>query len=102
MKWRDLYALAEMNYELGRRVKSKPMMLASALYAYAVLFPAGNADRPSPYSPQFRHATDFYNLAQVLSRAGAGDTATLDDGRVPLPFGVLVHVWTAPRMQEEK
>jgi hypothetical protein len=63
MRWSDLYALAELNYHEGRRTKSKAMLLASALYAYAVLFPAGDADRPSPYSGQFLHAADFYNLA---------------------------------------
>ena len=72
MHWPDLYALSEMNYDEGRRTKSKPMLLASALYAYAVLFPAGDADRPSPYSAQFLHAANFYNLAltQVLSGDG--------------------------------
>src|ERR1700722_5074202 len=59
MHWPVLYALAEMNYFEGRRTRSKPVMLASALYAYAVLFPAGDADRPSPYSAQFLHAADL-------------------------------------------
>jgi pimeloyl-ACP methyl ester carboxylesterase len=88
MHWPDLYALAEMNYAQARRAKSKPMLLASALYAYAVLFPAGDADRPSPYSAQFQHATNFYNLAltQVLSGEG---TATLEGGRFALPFGTV-------------
>ncbi|HEY1432236.1 MAG TPA: hypothetical protein VGF39_11525, partial [Stellaceae bacterium] len=36
MRWPDLYALAELNYYEGRRTKSKAMLLASALYAYAV------------------------------------------------------------------
>lgn len=63
MPWQDLYALSEMSYYEGRRTKSKAMLLASALYAYAVLFPAGDAPRPSPYSAQFLHAADFYNLA---------------------------------------
>jgi pimeloyl-ACP methyl ester carboxylesterase len=91
MQWRDLYALAELNYEQGRRAKSKTMLLASALYAYAVLFPTGPADRPSPYSPQFVHANDFYNLALtlVLSGEGAEGTATLQSGRYELPFGWL-------------
>src|SRR6202012_2764981 len=73
MRWPDLYALAELNYSEGRRIKSREMLLGSALYAYAVLFPAGDADRPSPYSAQFLHAVAFYNLAltQVLSGAGA-------------------------------
>ena len=91
MHWPDLYALAEMNYAQARRIKSKPMLLASALYAYAVLFPAGNADKPSPYSAQFQHATNFYNLAltQVLSSEGAEGTATLESGRYLLPFGTV-------------
>jgi pimeloyl-ACP methyl ester carboxylesterase len=91
MHWPVLYALAEMNYYEGRRTKSKPMMLASALYAYAVLFPAGDADRPSPYSAQFLHAADFYNLAltQVLSGTGAEGVATLQSGRYDVPFGVV-------------
>jgi hypothetical protein len=89
MYWRDLYALAELNYQEGRRTKSKTMLLASALYAYAVLFPANDADRPTPYSPQFVHANDFYNLAltQVLSGEGAEGTVTLQSSRYPLPFG---------------
>ena len=91
MQWPDLYALAEMSYYEGRRTKSKPMLLASALYAYAVLFPAGDAERPSPYSAQFLHAADFYNLAltQVLSGAGAEGVATLQSGRYDVPFGVV-------------
>jgi pimeloyl-ACP methyl ester carboxylesterase len=91
MHWPDLYALAELNYEQGRRTQSTPMLLASVLYAYAVLFPADAADRPSPYNPQFVHANDFYNLAltQVLSGTGAEGTATLQSGRYPLPFGTL-------------
>jgi pimeloyl-ACP methyl ester carboxylesterase len=91
MPWPDLYALAELNYYEGRRTKSKAMLLASAVYAYAVLFPAGNADRPSPYTPQFLHAADFYNLAltQVLSGAGAEGVANLQSGRYDLPFGTV-------------
>ena len=91
MHWPDLYALAELNYYEGRRTKSKAMLLASALYAYAVLFPAGDADRPSPYTWQFLHAADFYNLAltQVLSGAGAEGVANLQSGRYDLPFGVV-------------
>jgi pimeloyl-ACP methyl ester carboxylesterase len=92
MHWPELYALSEMNYEEGRRVRSKPMLLASALYAYAVLFPSSaGADQPSPYSVQFQHATNFYNLAltQVLSGPGAEGQATLESGRYALPFGTV-------------
>jgi hypothetical protein len=91
MHWPDLYALAELNYYEGRRTRSKEMLLGSALYAYAVLFPTGDADRPSPYSAQFLHAADFYNLAltQVLSGAGAEGVATLQSGRYGVAFGVV-------------
>jgi hypothetical protein len=91
MHWPDLYALSEMSYFEGRRTKSKALLLASALYAYAVLFPTGNADKPSPYSAQFQHATNFYNLAltQVLSGAGAEGVADLQSGRYNLPFGTV-------------
>jgi pimeloyl-ACP methyl ester carboxylesterase len=91
MHWPQLYALSELNYDLGRRNRSKPMLFAAALYAYAVLFPVGDAGRPSPYSMQFQHATSFYNLAltQVFSGAGAEGTATLASGRYPLPFGTV-------------
>ena len=91
MPWPDLYALSEMSYYEGRRTKSKAMLLASALYAYAVLFPAGDAARPSPYSGQFTQAEDFYNLAltQVLSGAGADGVANLQSGRYEVPFGVV-------------
>jgi pimeloyl-ACP methyl ester carboxylesterase len=91
MRWPNLYALAELDYFEGRRKKSKAMLLASALYAYAVLFPAGGADRPSPYSAQFLHAVDFYNLSltQVLSGAGAAGIANLQSGRYDLPFGMV-------------
>jgi hypothetical protein len=91
MPWPDLYALSEMSYYEGRRTKSKAMLLASALYAYAVLFPAGDAARPSPYSGQFTQAEDFYNLAltQVLSGAGAEGVANLQSGRYEVPFGVV-------------
>ena len=91
MDWPDLYALAEMSYLEGQRGKSKPVLLASALYAYAVLFPAGGAEKPSPFSAQFQRAAAFYNLAltQVLSRDQAEDSANVQGGRYPLPFGTV-------------
>ena len=91
MHWPDLYALAEMSYFEGKRTKSKTLLLASAVYAYAVLFPSGKADKPSPYTMQFQHATSFYNLAltQVLSGAGAEGVANLQSGRYELPFGSM-------------
>ena len=90
MRWQDLYALSELSYFEGRRRKSVAMLLASALYAYAVLFPVGDAERPSPYSAQFHQATNFYNLAltQVLTSENDG-AATLQRSRFDLPFGTV-------------
>lgn len=89
MHWPELFALSELSYDQGRRKKSKELLLASALYAYAVLFPTGDADRPSPYAAQFQQATSFYNLAltQVLSVDGAEASVTLQGGVSKLPFG---------------
>ena len=100
MPWPDLYAMSEMSYDEGRRTKCKPLLLASALYAYAVLFPAGDADRPSPYSAQFQHAKNFYNLAltQVLSGNSAEDAATLQGGRYRVPFGAWTWPSISPRL----
>jgi hypothetical protein len=91
MHWPELYALAEMNYLQGTRTKSKTQLLAAALYAYAVLFPAGDADKPSPYAAQFGQAANFYDLAltQVFSGTGAEGVAMLRGGRYVLPFGTI-------------
>src|SRR5690242_6241509 len=47
MHWLDLYALSEMGYYEGRRTKSKPLLLASALYAYACCSPRGTQIGPA-------------------------------------------------------
>jgi pimeloyl-ACP methyl ester carboxylesterase len=90
MPWRTMFALAELSYLRGRQTNSKTLLLASAIYAYAALFPDGDADRPDPYSAQFRQACDFYNLAltQVLTTSD-GEGATLRSGRFGLPFGTI-------------
>jgi len=90
MPWRTMFALAEVNYLRGRQTGSKSLLLASALYAYATLFPDGDADRPDPYSAHFRQACNFYNLAltQVLSTPD-GDGAHLSSARYDLPFGTI-------------
>ena len=56
-----------------------------------MLFPAGDADKPSPYAAQFRHAANLYDLAltQVFSGTGAEGVAMLRGGRYVLPFGTI-------------
>jgi len=100
MPWRMLFALAEVNYLRGRQTGSKTLLLASAIYAYAALFPDGDADRPDPYGAQFRQACDFYNLAltQVLTTPD-GEGATLRSGRYDLPFGTIAVALDTASMQ---
>jgi hypothetical protein len=100
MPWRTMFALAEVNYLRGRQTGSRTQLLASAIYAYAALFPDGDADRPNPYSAQFRQACDFYNLAltQVLTTPD-GEGAALRGGRYDLPFGTIDVVLDSASMQ---
>jgi hypothetical protein len=42
-----------MSYAASCRTRSKPLLLASALDAYAILFPAGKTDKRNPLSAQF-------------------------------------------------
>jgi len=87
-QWPELFALAELSYLNGRKNESRPDFLAAAIYAYAFLFPSGNAERPSPYDSRFRQACDIYNLAltAALTPPDKGPVQ-LVSGLRPLPFG---------------
>ena len=98
-KWQDLFALAEASYLLARQDGSAPRYMAAALYAYAFLFPDGAADRPDPYDPRFRQASDLYNLALTTalsppvglsgSTPPGGGEIVLQPGTYSLPFGKI-------------
>jgi pimeloyl-ACP methyl ester carboxylesterase len=105
-EWR-LFALADLSFLHGERTGDRAYYLASAVYAYALLFPGG--DQPTPLhqsDPRLRLAYDLYNqgLAQGLaatdSAAGThkpggggqrGENAEvrLVAGSRALPFGTL-------------
>lgn len=89
--WSELFALAETSYLLGRETGSQSRFLAAAVYAYAYLFPeAGSADRPNPFDPRLRQASDVYNLALAAAfSAEGGGPASFRSGRYPLPFGTI-------------
>jgi pimeloyl-ACP methyl ester carboxylesterase len=89
MEWPDLFALSELSYARGRETGARAQFLAAVLYAYAVLFPDSQEDRPSPYAPEFLQAVNLYNLGltQVLTTQ-AGEVR-LASGRFDLPFGSL-------------
>jgi hypothetical protein len=86
----DLFALAELSYLYAQQAGSRPHALASALYAYAYLFPDDPAERPDGIDPRFRWACDIYaeGLMQALREPGARALG-LEGGTYPLPFGSL-------------
>lgn len=88
--WPELFALAELSYLQGERHASPPDFLAAAIYAYAYLFPGGDADRPSPYDTRFRQACDIYNLGLTGAFSPADHSpVALVPGRRALPFGTI-------------
>ncbi len=85
-----LFALAELSYACAERKKNKTYYLASAMYAYAFLFPEGVSEAPIPYDPRTRLAAGLYKYAIIDGlRVGKGDEIDLKEQRVTLPFGEL-------------
>jgi pimeloyl-ACP methyl ester carboxylesterase len=91
-----LFALAELSFLHADRSHDRAYFLASAVYAWALLFPdnaVGTRLRPS--DPRFRLAYDLYNqaVAKGLRMApGKGvdkDEVRLEPGIHKLPFGTL-------------
>ncbi len=105
-EWR-LFALADLSFLQGERTGDRSYFLASAVYAYALLFPGG--DQPTPLhqsDPRLRLAYDLYNqgLAQGLAatdpagtvgkhggggQRGKNAEVRLEAGSRALPFGRL-------------
>lgn len=86
----ELFALAELSYRHAQASGSQPYALAAAVYAYAFLFPADPAQRPSPIDARLRWAADIY--AAGLSRAMAdadSNTLVLKTTSLALPWGTL-------------
>lgn len=86
----DLSALAEMCFLYAEGSGKREYYLASAIYAYAFLFPENQKDIPSPYDPRFRLACDLYNRSITLAfRAKDHSTVELRGGNFYLPFGYI-------------
>jgi pimeloyl-ACP methyl ester carboxylesterase len=85
-----LYALAEMSFLQAAASGQHHQSLASAVYAYAFLFPEDPKARPSPFDPRFRAACDIYNRSITRAFASA-DRSRLElrSGRYPLSFGAI-------------
>lgn len=85
-----LFALAELSFLHASRSQDRSYYLASAVYAYALLFPKGQACRADAFDPRFRTAVDIYNLgiAEGLGLAD-GFEVELKGGSYRLPFGTI-------------
>lgn len=86
----DYFALAELSCLHAQRTGKASYYLASALYAYAFLFPDGAGSPDDPYDPRLRQAADLYNRG-IAAGLAAGDDASFVPraGTLPLPFGEL-------------
>ncbi|MCW2239162.1 esterase/lipase family protein [Azospirillum canadense] len=86
----EVFALAEMAFLHAENRGGRPYYLASALYAYAFLFPGAADQPPSPYDPRFRLATDLYNrgLTTGLETEDRNGMA-IQAASYRLPFGQL-------------
>ncbi|HEX7074540.1 MAG TPA: hypothetical protein VF226_10910 [Hyphomicrobiaceae bacterium] len=86
----DLFALAELSFAHAEAYGGRPYYLASAIYAYAFLFPEGMGEPPSPFDPRFRWAVDLYNRALTNAfESPDGRAFEPRGGRFGLPFGKL-------------
>ncbi len=73
-----LFALAELSFLHAERTGNRAHYLASAIYAWALLFPGdATGTRLKPSDPRLRLAYDLYNQAVAL-----GLTATRDEDEV--------------------
>jgi triacylglycerol esterase/lipase EstA (alpha/beta hydrolase family) len=89
-----LFALSELSFSCARSKQKQSYYLASAVYAYAFLFPANRADAPSAYDPRLTTALDIYNRG-VASGLATTDRQGVDlrERNLALPFGALdLHV----------
>jgi hypothetical protein len=85
-----LFALAELAFLHARKARSTAHYLASAVYAYAFLFPGGAGSSPEFLDPRARLAADLYNRALTEAFLSTdGQSMRLAAGRHALPFGEL-------------
>ena len=104
-----LFALSELSYAYAQESGDRSHYLASAVYAYALLFPGDGESPPLGVAdPRTRVACDLYNraLAEGLKSKDSSDVVIASGPRV-LPFGVLdVQVesgglhWAGYRMEQ--
>ncbi|MGZ4957825.1 MAG: esterase/lipase family protein [Methylomonas sp.] len=90
-----LFALAELSLLQGQDTNDRTYFLASAVYAWSLLFPGdGKGVQLKPYDPRYRLAYELYNQAVARGMAapeteGGEIEVYLKPGEYPLPFGTL-------------
>lgn len=85
-----LFALSELSFAYAESSRDQSYYLASAVYAYAFLFPAEPLDAPSGYNPRRVLAVDLYNRGVALGLGTEdGNEVDLGERQLKLPFGLL-------------
>ena len=85
-----LFALAELSFLHAENSGERSYYLASAVYAYAFLYPGKQGTPPRGIDPRLRWAVDLYN--QSLTQAAKSDEGAYAipmGGKFKLPFGEL-------------
>jgi Alpha/beta hydrolase family len=85
-----LFALSELSFRHAENTGKPAYYLASAVYAFAFLFPDDPARRPHRFDPRVRTASDLYNRSLTSAFASADRSRVLlQSGRFELPFGTI-------------
>jgi pimeloyl-ACP methyl ester carboxylesterase len=85
-----LFALAELSFLHARATTQREFYLASAAYAWAVLFPEGLGPTPGRFDPRARVAAILYNWAITAGFTSEdGEEVVLRGGTFELPFGQM-------------
>ena len=85
-----IFALAELSFLHATRSGDRSYFLASAVYAYASIFPKDAKDALDPFDPRLRTAVDLYNQGLAEGFAQKEKGVVLAAGAYRLPFGELV------------
>jgi len=102
-----IFALAELSFLYAEKSGDRSYYLASAVYAYAFLFPGKHGTPPEGIDPRLRWAADIYNqsLTQAVKSAdGAyaipmGGTFRLPFGELTVTFNEAELIWAEYRMK---
>ena len=85
-----LFVLSELSFAYAEDSGKKSYYLASAVYAYAYLFPQNPVEAPGEYDPRVRLAVDLYNRGVALGLGTEdGKQVDLSERQLALPFGSL-------------